>query len=219
MPSREPAGVVEVELRDGSWAWIRPILPEDAPALARGFERLSADSRYKRFLTPIERLTQSQLEYLTNVDHRDHEAMIAFDPAHPGVVVGVGRYVRDDSTDRAEAAVTIADDWQGKGLGTALTRLLAARAEEEGITCWTALLLAENEDMAGLLADVGDVQITDREGGTIQVDVPLDPQLARDPALRRVLRAVASSSVDLAAVPGESVEGEAPPDTEEHRTV
>ena len=71
--------------------------------------------------------------------------------------------------------------------------------------------------LAGLLAGVGDVRITDRDGGTIQVDVPLDPELSRDPVLRRVLRAVASTSVDLAAVPGESVDAEAPPDTEEHR--
>jgi RimJ/RimL family protein N-acetyltransferase len=215
MPSRVPTGVIEVELTDGSWAWIRPIRPDDAPALARGFERLSPDSRYKRFLTPIERLTRSQLEYLTNVDHRRHEAMIAFDPGHPGEVVGVGRYVRDDGTDRAEAAVTVADDWQGRGLGTALTRILAGRAQEEGIDCLTALLLADNDEMTALLEDVGEVRVTERDGGTVAVDVPLDAELTGDPALRRVLRTVAESpSVDLASVPGESVEGEAPPDSE-----
>lgn len=214
MPGGVPAGVVEVELSDGSWAWIRPIRPDDAAALARGFERLSADSRYKRFLTPIERLTTSQLEYLTDVDHRDHEAMIAFDPGHPGEVVAVGRFVRDDDTHRAEAAVTVADDWQGRGLGMALTRILAGRAREEGIDCFTALLLADNEEMAGLLEDVGEVQVTEREGGTVSVDVPLDSDVTGDPALRRVLRTVAARpSVDLASVPGEGVAGESPPDS------
>jgi GNAT superfamily N-acetyltransferase len=213
VPRREPEGAVEVELQDGSWVSIRPIRPEDAAALERGFERLSADSRYKRFLTSVERLTPSQLRYLTEVDHRDHEAMIAFDLAHPGEAVGVGRFVRDDSGERAEAAVTVADDWQGKGLGTALTRILAGRAAEEGVRTWTALLLADNADMTGLLQDVGSVEVTDREGGTIQVDVPLDQELIWDPALRRVLRAVASSAeVDLAARPGESVDAEGPPD-------
>lgn len=213
MTRREPEGTVEVELRDGSWALIRPIRPEDAPALERGFERLSPDSRYKRFLTPVERLTRRQLRYLTEVNHHDHEAMIAFDLSHPGEVVGVGRFVREDTSDRAEAAVTVADDWQGKGLGTAITRILAGRAAEEGIRSWTALLLADNEGMTGLLADVGSVEVTDREVGTIEVDVPLDEELIRDPALQRVLRAVAATPIDLAAIPGESAEGEAPPDS------
>ena len=213
MPNREPAGVVEVELRDGSWVWIRPIQPADAPALKRGFEHLSADSRYKRFLSPVERLTESQLSYLTDVDHRDHEAMIAFDPAHPGEVVGVGRFVREDGSDRAEAAVTVADDWQGRGLGTALTRILAGRAEEEGIGTFTALLLADNEEMTGLLDDVGEVKVTERDGGTVKVHVPLDSDVTRDPALRRVLRTVASRpGIDLAAVPGEGAAGRATPE-------
>lgn len=213
MTRREPEGAVEVELQDGSWALIRPIRPEDAPALERGFERLSPDSRYKRFLTPVEQLTRDQLRYLTQVDHHDHEAMIAFDLSRPGEAVGVGRFVRNDATDRAEAAVTVADDWQGKGLGTAIIRILAGRAAEEGIRSWTALLLADNEEMTGLLADVGSVEVTDREVGTIEVEVPLDEELIRDPALQRVLRAVAATPIDLDSIPGESAEGEAHPDS------
>lgn len=210
---REPEGAVELELRDGSWVSIRPIRPDDAAALERGFERLSADSRYKRFLTPVERLTEGQLRYLTEVDHHTHEALIAFDLAHPGEAVGVGRFVRDAGDDRAEAAVTVADDWQGRGLGTALTRMLAGRAAAEGIRCFTALLLAENVEMAALLEDVGDVEVTDREVGTVQVDVPLSSEITDDPALQRVLRAVVSSPLELASVPGEGVEGAAPPDS------
>jgi GNAT superfamily N-acetyltransferase len=192
--------LVEVELRDESWVGIRPIEADDKEALLAGFLRLSDDSRYKRFLTPMETLTTSQLAYLTEVDHRDHEALIAFDLSN-GDVVGVGRYVRE-SPDRAEAAVTVADDWQGKGLGTALTRVLAGRAVEEGITCFTALLLAENKEMVGLLAGVGEVEVTAREGEAIQVLVPLAPEVVKDPALRSVLRAVAATDGGLARTPG-----------------
>jgi GNAT superfamily N-acetyltransferase len=191
--------MVEVELRDESWVGIRPIEPGDKDALLSGFERLSDESRYKRFLTPMETLSPSQLGYLTEVDHSDHEALVAIDLSD-GFLVGVGRYVRNGDGDgsRAEAAVTVADDWQGRGLGTALTRVLGARAVEEGIDCFTALLLAENSEMLGLLNAVGEVDVKSREGEVIEVEVPLAPEVVKDPALRSVLRAVASTGGGLA---------------------
>ena len=159
-------------------------------------------SRYKRFLTPMETLTESQLAYLTEVDHHDHEALIAF-ALETRDAIGVGRYVREPGTDQAEAAVTVADGWQGLGLGTALTRILAGRAVEEGISRFNALLLADNAEMIGLLNAVGHVDVTDREGETIQVVVPLAPEVVQDPALRSVLRAVAATDGRLASAPGE----------------
>ena len=127
--------------------------------------------------------------------------MIALDLATPGNLVGVGRYVREDD-EHAEAAVTVADDWQGKGLGTALTRILAGRAAEEGIRTFTALLLAENDEMVGLLEGIGEVRVSDRAGEAIEVDVPLYSEVAEDPALRSVLRAVAGQPIELARAPG-----------------
>ena len=190
-----------MELRNGSWAQIRQIRPTDRDALRRGFERLSPESRYRRFLAPVEKLTRSQLTYLTEVDHRDHEAVAAFDMARPGEMVGVGRYVRDSDT-TAEAAVTVADDWQGLGLGTALTRILAGRASEEGLSAFTALLLAENDSMMGLFEGIGSVVVDDRGQGSMQVTIPLDSEVAEEPALRGVLRAVAGEPVQLARSPG-----------------
>jgi GNAT superfamily N-acetyltransferase len=81
------------------------------------------------------------LAYLTEVDHHDHEALVAFDDCS-SEGVGVAWYVRVDGA-TAEAAVTVADDWQGRGLGTALTSMLAERALEEGIDRFTAVVLAE----------------------------------------------------------------------------
>ena len=165
---------VELTLRDGSTALIRPIRSEDKRTLARAFERLSEESRYSRFLAPMERLSPSMLAYLTEVDHRDHEALIAFD-APSRDAVGVGRYVRTDGGS-AEAAVTVIDDWQGRGLGTGLTSLLAERALEEGIERFTAVLLAENKEMIALLESLGHVTVTDREAGTLSVEVPLEAE-------------------------------------------
>jgi hypothetical protein len=68
-------------LRDGEQILIRPIRPEDREELAAGMERLSPESRYRRFFTPTSGLTASELSYLTEVDHHDHEALVALDPA------------------------------------------------------------------------------------------------------------------------------------------
>jgi RimJ/RimL family protein N-acetyltransferase len=165
---------IEFTLRDGSMVVIEPIRPEHKEAVERAFARLSDRSRYSRFLAPMERLSPTMLAYLTEVDHRDHEALIAFD-ADSRDAVGVARYVRTDGTS-AEAAVTVVDDWQGRGLGTGLTSLLAERALEEGIDRFTAVLLAENKEMIALLESLGQVTVTDREAGTLNVEVPLEPE-------------------------------------------
>ena len=107
-----------VVLRDGSTVLIRQVHSADAPLLADGFARLSARSRQLRSLTPKQELSPAELRYFTDVDHHDHEALGALDHAD-GRGVGIARYVRDaDDPQAAEIAVTIIDDWQGRGLGT-----------------------------------------------------------------------------------------------------
>ncbi|HSJ18126.1 MAG TPA: GNAT family N-acetyltransferase, partial [Solirubrobacterales bacterium] len=120
----------EVRLGDGTRVLIRPIRPDDRELVRAGFERLSPESRYRRFLTPMPKLTDQQLAYLTDVDHHDHEAMITVDPA-TGEGVGISRFVRDaERPGTAEAAVTVIDECQGRGLGTALLTALTERARK-----------------------------------------------------------------------------------------
>ena len=90
---------MRIELRDGASIRVRPIEPGDKPQLQRGFERLSQDSVYKRFLSPLTELRPMDLIYLTEVDHHDHEALIAFDE-QTGEPVGVARYVRSATAPR-----------------------------------------------------------------------------------------------------------------------
>jgi hypothetical protein len=69
-----------ITLRDGARATLRPIAPEDKPLLAAMVERLSEESRYRRFFATLNELSADDLDYLVDVDHRDHEAIIAIDP-------------------------------------------------------------------------------------------------------------------------------------------
>ena len=184
-----------MRLRDGSTVDVRPIRPEDKGRLARGFERLSPESRYRRFLSPVPELDRRALAYLTEVDHHDHEALIAIDPAGEGV--GVARFVRAPSEpSAAEVAVTVVDDWQGRGLGTALLDVLAERARQEGVRRFTALVLADNVDMLGLLGELGAARVVDREQGTVELAVDL-PDEGVAPELINWLRAAARGLVEL----------------------
>jgi RimJ/RimL family protein N-acetyltransferase len=181
-----------VQARDGSQLLVRPIGPEDREALVRGFEHLSEESRYKRFLSPIKRLTSGELTYLTEVDHRDHEALIAL--TGDGEVVGVARAVRlEDDPGRAEVAVTVVDEWQGRGVGTILLHRLAALVRNTGVERVFGVCLAENRDMRQLLEELGPgAQTTSREEGLVEIEVPLasgdDPSLPVAPALRAAAR-------------------------------
>ena len=178
---------------------MRAIAPEDKEVLRDGFARLSEDSRYQRFLTPIAELTDSQLAYLTEVDHHDHEALVAID-AKSRDGVGVARFVRLDDTDSAEAAVTVIDEWQGRGLGTVLCNLLADRARDEGIHRFIAMLLASNREMLELLASLGPVRELSRDEATIEIEVRL-PERGIGEHMAGVLRVVAGGTVELATPP------------------
>jgi RimJ/RimL family protein N-acetyltransferase len=162
-----------VTLRDGSEVVVRPIEPGDKEKLVEGFERLSPESRYRRFLTPMNRLTPRMLRYLTEVDHHDHEALVAesADGAEP---IGVARFIRiADEPEAAEVAVAVVNHWQGRGAARALMRRLAARAVEEGVERFTATCLAENTDVLELLGDLAPARVTESADGLVEVEIAL----------------------------------------------
>ena len=161
-------------LRDGSTVLIRQVRGTDAPLLADGFARLSARSRRMRFLGSKTTLSAAELRYFTDVDHHDHEALGALSPAD-GRGVGIARYIRDPGDpEAAEIAVTIADDWQGRGLGTELLARLSDRARRAGIGRFTATVSADNAAMTRLLWKM-DAELTGRSRGTADYEVALEP--------------------------------------------
>src|SRR4051812_10344303 len=123
---------------------IRPIRPTDGNALREGFARLSPESRWLRFLTVKKELSPAEVRYFTDIDHERHVALVAVN-ATDGQGLGVARYVRDtDDPDVADLAVTVVDEWQGRGLGTKLLHELSVRARSSGITRFSALTSVEN---------------------------------------------------------------------------
>jgi RimJ/RimL family protein N-acetyltransferase len=154
---------------------IRPIEPGDKGALAAAVDESSDAAIYRRFLNPHGRLTAAELRYLTEVDHHDHEALLAFDPG-TGKSVGVARYVRDHQRRHsAEIAVAVRESWQGRGVGKALLHRLADRARDEGLTEFTALMLSDNRPMRRLLAHLGTTRVLSSGAGAVELAVDLQP--------------------------------------------
>jgi len=129
---------------------LRPIALDDGALLTSALERMGDTTRYRRFLAQRSVFTDVELEYLTDVDHHDHEALIAID-MRDGEAIGVARYIRI-APRTAELAVTVVDDWQGHGVGSLLLRQLAKRARRADIDRFVAVTVAGNEPALRLLA-------------------------------------------------------------------
>jgi RimJ/RimL family protein N-acetyltransferase len=141
-------------LPDGARVLIRPIRPDDKGMLADGLRRLSPQSAQRRFLTPKRSFSRAELRYLTEVDGLDHVALVAEHPSAPARrLIAVGRFVRlQDDPRAAEVAVTVADDWQGRGLGSVLGKHLAHSARNRDIRRFTATMASENVPAHRLMA-------------------------------------------------------------------
>jgi acetyltransferase len=142
------------QLPSGPTVLVRPIRADDKRMLSEGLERLSDLSVQRRFLSPKRKFTASELRYLTEVDGRDHVAFVAEAPADPvRRIVAVGRFVRlQEDPEAAEIAIVVADDLQGRGLGSLLGRRLADEARRLGIRRFTATMASENTPAHRLMA-------------------------------------------------------------------
>lgn len=190
-----------VTLRDGTSALIRPILPEDKRLLSMGLQRLSPESRYLRFHYSLSRLNEDELRHLTEIDYHDHFAWTAFvTDETETTMIGVARYIRmARSSDQAEAAVAVIDDYQGRGLGTILLALLAHTAREHGIRSFIAYVQPVNARVIRLARRAGGV--FSHEDGILRLDVPLEES---DAGIGAVLRAAAADEIVVRPGPSKS---------------
>lgn len=141
-------------LRDGSSVPVRPIRPEDAGLERRFFDGLSERSRYQRFLNQMAQLPQQMLARFTQLDYDRELALVALDPSS-GEFIGVGRYAPNSDGETAEFALTVADAWQGRGVGRALLERICDCARAAGYKTLFGHILNANRDMLGLAEQLG----------------------------------------------------------------
>ncbi len=193
MADRTAEPAERVHLDDGLELLLRPMRPDDKRRVAQAFERLSPETRYRRFFAPLPRLSDQDLRYFTEVDHHDHEALAAVNPEN-GAIVGVARYVRGDDPTEAEVAVVVGDPWQGRGVATALLERLVVRAKEEGIERFVALVMSDNTEALDVFRHLapGGTQIRRSASGHTELVMALpDPNQLGESTLGRALRAAA----------------------------
>ena len=144
-----------LELRDARVVKVRPIRPEDAARERRFFDRLSERSRYQRFMQYMRELPPKLLARFTQLDYDRELALVAL---WQDEFVAVGRYAPNADGRSAEFALTVADEWQGKGLGHALLERLCNAARAAGYEALVGNILEANRDMLGLARHLGFVE-------------------------------------------------------------
>jgi GNAT superfamily N-acetyltransferase len=168
----------ELTLRNGRRALAWSVLPGDREAIRQGYELLSPESRYHRFLTGVPHLTEPLLDHLVDeVDGVDHVALVLFvlDDDNVGVPAGIGRIIRyEDDPTCADVAVTVLDAWQGQGVATALLAELL-RQRPCGVTTLRTVVAVDNPPALAMLKRLGPTTVTEADAGRldVQVEVPL----------------------------------------------
>jgi RimJ/RimL family protein N-acetyltransferase len=161
-------------MSNGTRISVRQLRAEDRAGFVTLFDRLSPESRLRRFLSPKRELASRELTFLTDVDHCQHEAIAAVDE-RDGSIVGTARYVRDaDRANAAELAIEVVDELQRMCIGTALAGLTIQRARTNGVTLLTARTLWDNRAARALLQQHG-FRVVDRDGSEIEYELALEP--------------------------------------------
>jgi acetyltransferase len=146
-----------VTLDDGARMTLRPVRPEDAPALQEMFTRLSPEAVRMRFFAPLKRLDRMLAGRLSQIDY-DREMALALTrpgPTDADEVLGVARIIADPDNERGEFAITVRSDWAGQGLGWLLMQHIIAYARKRGLGAVFGDVLAENRTMLRMCRELG----------------------------------------------------------------
>jgi acetyltransferase len=145
------------QLPDGTDVIVRPIRPEDAEIEQDFVENLSAESKYFRFMQSMDKLTPMMLARFTQIDYDREMALVAVIKEHTAEarILGVARYVSNPDKQSCEFALTVADEWQKKGIGRQLMHRLMAVARDRGIEIMEGEILSNNSKMLRLCERLG----------------------------------------------------------------
>jgi len=156
MIQQGPFVPIEVELRDGRRVRVREIRPDDRDEVRQAFDRLSSQSRYTRFMSPMRALSPQMLERAVQMGEEGGLALVAEIDAADGIdLVGGARYYVEPDGERCEFAVTVDDRWQGAGLAARLMRELIGAARARGLKRMEGFVLSENRRMLALARRLG----------------------------------------------------------------
>jgi RimJ/RimL family protein N-acetyltransferase len=142
----------------------------DASQLRRFFFRLSPETLYRRFHSPIVRPEQAQPARLLDVDHHDREAVVA---VVENEIVGVARYARRPGSDAAEVAVVVADGWQRQGVATRMLGALTERARSRGVRQFNLNMQSDNVAVLRLVRRLYPEARLSHSQGTCEAVVPV----------------------------------------------
>ncbi len=163
---------VDVLLKDGSTAHIRPIRPDDGPSVVAFHGRLSAESIRLRFFTPHPTLSEQEISRVTHLCGPDDLALVALRGTD---IVAMAEYDRSPESEEAEVAFVVDDAYQGRGLSTILLERLAAEARRFGIRRFVAHTLWENRAMIGVLHDAGFAHRFSHDDAVVSVVLDISP--------------------------------------------
>lgn len=152
-------------LRCGEAVTIRSIRPDDQARLARHFELLSADSSYRRFFGLRHAIAPHELDRLTALDYPNHIALVAtIGQGSDEQIIGDARFVPTHRPKEAELAMSVLDNWQGRGVGSILIRALSQCAQDAGIERLTTDVMASNSSAIRMLARAGFMSVGRSDG-------------------------------------------------------
>jgi acetate---CoA ligase (ADP-forming) len=164
---------VDVILRDGGTLRLRPPRSEDADSLLAFFRSLSEGSLYLRF-HGFPSVGPRLVEPVLDPDWMERGCLVgALAEAGDERIVAIANYVRLRDRSVAEAAFAVADEHQGRGVGTRLLEQLAARAAEVGIERFVGIVLPQNRNMLAVFEAAGFELTRERSAGEVEVEFPI----------------------------------------------
>jgi CRP-like cAMP-binding protein len=183
---------IPIQARDGTELMLRPVLPGDDERTIQGHIQFSSETLYRRFMT-ARVPSPALLHYLSEVDYVDHFVWVVTDGSDP---VADARFVRDETDPKsAEIAFTVADAYQGRGIGSFLISALSIAAKVDGVERFSARMLSDNAPMRAIM-DHYDAVWQREDVGVITTVIDVPDRLAFGPEMAGKIRRVARQVIE-----------------------